>query len=270
MDKMTSRVSPKQTLKKMARRIAIIGDSIAAGYGLPPAYAWPNLLAEQLNENWPRFDWQLLNASIPGDTTPDAYVRFDAIRRYRPHIVLIALGVNDCRRAASPIVQRRIERFRRNEQTWWGKSAILRRVGHRLLSPSTIEIAPGASSQVSIDDFTAILSWMVRQSQAAQALPALLTLSPLTPRLAEHPDFSACANYNAIIREIAGATGAALIEVNRAMSATAWQVDGIHLTALGQAQLAQRVFRNFRRPPIAPHLGLEVPANNAQMAPSLA
>jgi len=258
-----------QTSGKPKRRVVVVGDSIAAGYGLPPEYAWPRLLIHQLSDSCPRFDWQLHNASIPGDTTPDAYVRFGDIRRHHPDIVLIALGVNDCRRAQSPVVQLRIERFRRNEQSWWGKNPILRRIGHRLISPTNASPAPSSVSQVPVDYFAAILSWMVQQVQAMDALPAILTLSPLAPHLASHPDFSACADYNAVIREIARAASAALIEVNHAMPATAWQIDGVHLTALGQAELAQRVFHNFSRPPIAPHLGLEVPASNAQMAPSL-
>ena len=258
-----------QPSEKTARRIAVVGDSIAAGYGLPPEYAWPHLLIQQLSDSWPQFAWQLQNASIPGDTTPDAYVRFDDIRRQRPDIVLIALGVNDCRRAQSPVVERRIEYFRRNEQSWWGKNPLLRRIGHRLISPTSAATASSSASQVQIDDFLAILSWMVQQVQSMNALPALLTLSPLASRLTDHSDFAACADYNTVIREIARTASAALIEVNHAMPATAWQIDGVHLTALGQAELAQRVFHNFRRPPIAPHLGLEIPASNAQMAPSL-
>ena len=250
------------------RRIVVVGDSIAAGYGLPPEYAWPRLLVQQLSENWPRFEWRLHNASIPGDTTPDAYVRFDDIRRQRPDIILIALGVNDCRRAHSPVVEQRIKHFRRNEQSWWGKNPLLRRIGYRLGSTKDAPASTSAS-QVRLDDFVAILGWMAQQAQDMNALPALLTLSPLASRLADHPDFAACADYNAALREIARTARAALIEVSHPMPATAWQIDGVHLTASGQVELAQRVFHNFHRPPIAPHLGLEVPASNAQMAPSL-
>ncbi len=252
-----------------ARRIAVLGDSIAAGYGLPPAYAWPNLLIARLKAAHPQFDWRLHNASAPGDATPDAYVRFDAIRQQRPHLLLIALGINDCRRAHSPVVARRIELFRRNERSWWGKNPILRRIGNRLIPRDGDAPIPQAASQVPLDDFLAILGWMVRQAQRMNALPALMTLSPLSPALRKSPDFAACPRYNTAIRDLVRETGGALIETTAALPDASWQSDGVHLTALGQEQLAQRAFRHFHRPPIAPHLGLEVPASNAQMAPSL-
>jgi len=258
-----------QNQARPAQRIVVVGDSIAAGYGLPTAYAWPELLSGQLAQNWPQVDWRLHNASIPGDTTPDAYVRFDDVRQQRPDIVLIALGINDCRRASSPVVDRRIERFRRNEQSWWGKNPLLRRIGNRLASLGGSASSQASASQVPFDDFLAILGWMVQQIQTMKALPALITLSPLAPKLAAHPDVAACARYNAVIRNIARETGAALIEVSHDLSAGAWQVDGVHLTALAQAELAQRIFNSFFRPPIASHLGLEIPASNANMAPSL-
>ena len=251
------------------RRIVVLGDSIAAGYGLPLAYAWPELLITHLAENWPRYQWALHNASIPGDTTPDAYVRFDAIRRQRPHLVIIALGINDCRQAQSPVVTRRIEHFRRNEQTWWGGNPILRRIGYRLSAPERRNTSRNDGSQVPLDAFLAILGWMVAQVHAMGALPALLTLSPLSPELAASPAFASCDRYNAGIRDIAREGDAALVEISYGLPADAWQADGVHLTAAGQAELAQRVLANVRRPPIALHLGLEVPASNAKMAPSL-
>lgn len=257
-----------QLPQKPVRHITIIGDSIAAGYGLPD-YAWPSLLMGQLSETYPHFNWQLHNASIPGDTTADAYVRFDAVRRQPAHLALIALGVNDCRRASSPVTQRRIQHFRRNEESWWGKNPILRRIGNRLQPPTTPEMATTDASQVPLDDFLAILTWMVRQTQAMGALPGLITMPPLAPALAATPDFADCKRYNTAIRDIARETGAALVEISHALPTGAWQVDGVHPSATGQAELAQRVFLNFRRPPIAPHLGLEVPASNAHMAPSL-
>ena len=254
---------------KTQRRVAVIGDSIAAGYGLSPTHAWPNLLHSHLVKTWPAYDWALNNDSIPGDTTPDAYARFDAILMQRPHLVLIALGINDCRHAYSPVVSQRIARFRHNEQTWWGKNPLLRRIGNRLNPPEGATATQTAASQVPINDFLAILSWMVRQVQAVGAYPALLTMSPLAPQLADHPDFAACSRYNSAIRDIARETEAALVEVSFKMPDNAWLQDGVHLTTVGQAELARRVFLNFHRPPIAPYLGLEVPASNADMAPSL-
>jgi len=164
-----------------------LGDSIAAGYGLSPGYAWPDLLINHLTETWPQRSWQLHNASIPGDTTPDAYVRFDDIRQQHPHLTIIALGINDCRRASSPVVARRIAYFYRNEQTWWGKNSLLRRLGLHLRPLDETTISSSDASQVPFDVFLSILGWMTEQIQAMGALPILLTLSPLAPWLKIRP-----------------------------------------------------------------------------------
>ena len=244
-----------------ARNIVVIGDSIAAGYGLPRAYAWPQLLIQQLSVQHPQFRWQLYNESIPGDATPDAYVRFDAVRRRRPHLAIFALGINDCRRAESPVVARRIEHFRYNEQTWWGGNPLLRRIGYRLMQAKpSASPNPAISSQTPLEDFVAILGWMVTQMQDADALPALMALSPLAPQLARSPDFAHCQRYNQAIRDIARETGAAFIPTHFPNDSGVWQVDGVHLSVLGQAQLAQCVLDSFLQPPIASHLGLEAPA----------
>ena len=251
------------------RRVAVIGDSIAAGYGLPASYSWPSLLIARLRKAHPQFDWHLHNASVSGDTTPDAYVRFADVRRQQPHIILIALGINDCRRAYSPVVARRIAYFRRNEQTWWGKNPILRRIGHHLFDQDEKHHAAETASQVPIADFLAILGWMAQQSLAMHALPAFLTMSPFAPGLTDSPDFAECPRYNRVIRDIARETGAALIEISTPLPAQSWQADHVHLTPQGQEELARRIFINFHRPPIAPHLELDIPDSNAKMAPSV-
>ena len=251
------------------RRIVILGDSIAAGYGLPPAYAWPQQLARRLARAWPQIDWRLHNASIPGDATPDAYVRFDAIRSYQPHLLIISLGLNDCRRGHSPTISHRIALFRRRQQRWWGKVPGLYRIGLHLAPPKPEPMPNGLSSQTPPTDFAHILTWMMRQAQKMQALPALTTLPRLAPHLAQSPDFEACARYDAILRSTARATGAALIEIGHQMPANSWLADGVHLTASGQEQIALRVYNHFRRSPIASHLGLELHSSNAHMAPSL-
>ena len=74
--------------------ILVFGDSLSAGYGIRQDAAWPNLLAKRLQEN--KVDYSVANASISGETTSGGKARLgDALRRYSPTIVIIALGSND-------------------------------------------------------------------------------------------------------------------------------------------------------------------------------
>ncbi len=71
-----------------------MGDSLSAGYGIRAEQAWPSLLASRLAEK--RFDYSVANLSVSGETTAGGRSRLpEALERYRPAIVIIALGAND-------------------------------------------------------------------------------------------------------------------------------------------------------------------------------
>ncbi|MBS1158753.1 MAG: Lipolytic enzyme [Proteobacteria bacterium] len=71
-----------------------MGDSLSAGYGIRPEQAWPSLLDKRLAEK--RLDYSVANLSISGETTAGGLSRLGpALKRYRPAIVIIALGAND-------------------------------------------------------------------------------------------------------------------------------------------------------------------------------
>jgi acyl-CoA thioesterase-1 len=77
-----------------ARTILIFGDSLSAGYGIRQEAAWPSLLATRLNER--QLDYNVVNASISGETTSGGRARIDAaLAKHSPAIVIIALGSND-------------------------------------------------------------------------------------------------------------------------------------------------------------------------------
>lgn len=77
-----------------ARTILIFGDSLSAGYGIRQEAAWPTLLATRLNEK--KLDYNVVNASISGETTSGGLARIPAaLARHSPAIVVIALGSND-------------------------------------------------------------------------------------------------------------------------------------------------------------------------------
>jgi acyl-CoA thioesterase-1 len=83
------------TLPALATKtIMVMGDSLSAGYGIRPEQAWPSLLAKRLTEK--RLDYSVANLSISGETTAGGRSRLSqALRQYKPAIVVIALGAND-------------------------------------------------------------------------------------------------------------------------------------------------------------------------------
>lgn len=75
--------------------ILVFGDSLSAGYGLAAQQAWPNLLQNQLDKDANQ-KWQVVNASISGETTAGGLSRLPAaLVKYQPRIVILALGAND-------------------------------------------------------------------------------------------------------------------------------------------------------------------------------
>ncbi len=74
--------------------LLILGDSISAGYGLPPATGWATLLAARLRDQ--HYAYDVVNASISGDTTAGGKARLPALlATHHPAIVVIELGGND-------------------------------------------------------------------------------------------------------------------------------------------------------------------------------
>lgn len=74
--------------------VLIIGDSISAAYGMPLNQGWVQLLATKLTTE--RAGYQVINASISGETTAGGLARLPAVlERHRPALVVIELGGND-------------------------------------------------------------------------------------------------------------------------------------------------------------------------------
>jgi acyl-CoA thioesterase-1 len=82
------------------RKLLVVGDSLSAEYGLPRGSGWVALLAQQLLQEKPT--WQVVNASISGDTTAGGRSRLPALlQQHQPGIVIIELGGNDALRGFS-------------------------------------------------------------------------------------------------------------------------------------------------------------------------
>jgi acyl-CoA thioesterase-1 len=82
------------------RTIVIFGDSLSAGYGLPAGSGWVSLLDQRLQRD--KLDYQVVNASISGETTHGGRARIDAVLdAHKPAVVVVELGANDGLRGAA-------------------------------------------------------------------------------------------------------------------------------------------------------------------------
>jgi len=79
-----------------ARRLVVLGDSLAAGMGLAEAEAFPALVQERLRAAGHVVD--VVNAGVSGDTSAGGLARVDWVLRQRPEILVVELGANDALR----------------------------------------------------------------------------------------------------------------------------------------------------------------------------
>lgn len=80
--------------------ILVVGDSLSAAYNLPTTSGWVSLLEVRLKQ---QTTWQVVNASISGETTNGGLTRLpELLRQHQPNIVLLELGANDGLRGLPP------------------------------------------------------------------------------------------------------------------------------------------------------------------------
>ncbi|HEX9836575.1 MAG TPA: arylesterase [Alphaproteobacteria bacterium] len=85
-------------------RILVLGDSIAAGYGLAADEAFPARLESHLRRAG--HEVRVIDAGVSGDTTAGGFARLDWALADRPHIVIVELGGNDGLRGIAPAATR--------------------------------------------------------------------------------------------------------------------------------------------------------------------
>jgi acyl-CoA thioesterase-1 len=83
-------------------KIAVLGDSLAAGYGVKPAESFPARLEAALKAQGRNV--AVLNHGVSGDTTAGGLDRIDWMLADKPDIVLVELGGNDALRGTDPKV----------------------------------------------------------------------------------------------------------------------------------------------------------------------
>ena len=82
--------------------ILVLGNSLAAGYGLNPEQAFPALLQQRIDSlGWP---FHVENAGLSGETTAGGLRRLDWLLRGRVDVLILELGGNDGLRGIAPDV----------------------------------------------------------------------------------------------------------------------------------------------------------------------
>lgn len=80
--------------QQASSKILVLGDSLSGAYGIDNDSGWVTLLQQKLQSEG--YGYQVVNASVSGDTTRTGLGRIDsALSVHHPSIVIIALGGND-------------------------------------------------------------------------------------------------------------------------------------------------------------------------------
>jgi acyl-CoA thioesterase-1 len=158
-------------------RLLAIGDSLTAGYGLPPGQGFVPQLQAALNaRSGAARPVRVLDAGVSGDTTAGGLARLDWALAERPDAVLLELGGNDGLRGLPPA------------RTYDNLAAILDRLGARglpvllagMLAPPNLGADYGA-------EFAAVFERLARERPAIEFYPFFLEGVAADPAL-NQPD----------------------------------------------------------------------------------
>ena len=75
------------------KAVVVLGDSIAAGYGVDPSEAYPALLQKKIDAAGLNFT--VVNAGVSGDTSADGLNRINWLLKRRIDVLVLELGGND-------------------------------------------------------------------------------------------------------------------------------------------------------------------------------
>lgn len=94
-----------------AASIVVFGDSISAAYGIEVNKGWVAKLQHKLKQQ--KKDYQVINASVSGETTSGGLTRLPHIlQQYKPNILILELGGNDGLRGQPPkLMQQNLQKM---------------------------------------------------------------------------------------------------------------------------------------------------------------
>lgn len=107
------------------RRLVVLGDSLAAGYGVEQGESWPDRLRARIDGAGLPFE--VSNAGLSGDTTAGGLRRLDWVLKQRVDVLVIELGGNDGLRGIPPSTTRSnlVAMVRRTRTRWPGSTVVL-------------------------------------------------------------------------------------------------------------------------------------------------
>lgn len=85
-------------------RLLVLGDSLTAGYGLPPEQAFPARLEARLRADG--MNVTVINGGVSGDTSAGARARLDWALADKPDAAIVEIGSNDALRGLDPAALR--------------------------------------------------------------------------------------------------------------------------------------------------------------------
>lgn len=234
--------------------VVVLGDSIPWGWGLADlADAWPARVGRALAARGE--PWRVVDVSVPGETTLQGWARWRRdVRPWQPRRVLIAFGINDCHLKRTPTD---LWRWQHVPQGWGRHLRLLHllRVA-RLSRPS--DTPPELAPRLTPEQTATVLSLLLARARHEGVEAWVLTPTPVDSRF--HPEWpeavrayqrEVCERTVEAIRRTARREGARLVDVHEAMKPLnpQWlQGDGVHLTAAGQARVAELLLSAWEQP----------------------
>jgi lysophospholipase L1-like esterase len=250
-------------------RVVALGDSITHGMSLPLERTYPQILTNLLQSH-SKQPVIVINAGIAGQTVIQGLQRMwrDVIR-YRPHVTLIAFGLND-----ASLRRRRQDASREREIASIGPLGVLNRlhlyrtckawarrfgVTLGLYAPLDYDAAPSNEPRTSPRAYRIALRRLVKEVRTHGGGDVwLLTTHPVNERDHQSGDCerqrATRHTYNEIVRAVAGETHVGLIDVEKMFTENGptdvLQADGVHLNEAGQRYLAECIYDTLkgRRP----------------------
>lgn len=73
--------------------IVAFGDSLTAGYGMPPGQSYPDFLQRELDRRG--YSYRVVNEGVSGDTSATALTRVDTAAAQQAELAIVAIGAND-------------------------------------------------------------------------------------------------------------------------------------------------------------------------------
>jgi acyl-CoA thioesterase I len=89
----TDRASAPAEPGRERKTIVVLGDSLAAGYGVDPSEAFPAVLQKKIDEAGCNFT--VVNAGVSGDTTAGGLRRIGWLLKRKVDVLVLELGGND-------------------------------------------------------------------------------------------------------------------------------------------------------------------------------